>query len=114
MALVFQTWTSTLVTFTKIRHEVGQVLTNDRRVLRWSYPHLEQDKIPRTLLLGFPSSNPLAKKEITIWLNGGPGCSSLDGLFQENGPVLWQYGVLKPTPIPWSWTNLTNMVWVEQ
>ena len=62
----------------------------------------------------FPSSNTAASNEITIWLNGGPGCSSLEGLLQENGPFLWQYGTLKPVPNPWSWTNLTNMVWVEQ
>ncbi|TKA79899.1 hypothetical protein B0A49_01101 [Cryomyces minteri] len=62
----------------------------------------------------FPSSNPNATDEITIWLNGGPGCSSLEGLFQENGPVIWQYGTYKPIKNPWTWVNLTNMLWVEQ
>ncbi|KAF2138488.1 uncharacterized protein K452DRAFT_276917 [Aplosporella prunicola CBS 121167] len=62
----------------------------------------------------FPSSNPEATDEITIWLNGGPGCSSLEGFLQENGPVLWQYGTYKPIQNPWTWVNLTNMVWVEQ
>jgi carboxypeptidase D len=47
-------------------------------------------------------------------LNGGPGCSSLDGLFQENGPFLWQSGTYSPIKNPYSWTNLTNMVWIDQ
>ncbi|EXJ80160.1 hypothetical protein A1O1_08302 [Capronia coronata CBS 617.96] len=62
----------------------------------------------------FPSSNPAASDEVTIWLNGGPGCSSLSGLLTENGPFLWQAGTLAPTPNTYSWSNLTNMVYVEQ
>lgn len=62
----------------------------------------------------FPSPNPAAEKEILIWLNGGPGCSSLEGFLQENGPVLWQYGTYRPVQNPWTWVNLTNVVWVEQ
>lgn len=56
----------------------------------------------------WPSDNPKAKDEITIWLNGGPGCSSLDGFFQENGKFLWQSGTYQPILNPYSWTNLTN------
>ncbi|KAH8699304.1 putative serine carboxypeptidase [Talaromyces proteolyticus] len=62
----------------------------------------------------FPSMNPAAKKEITIWLNGGPGCSSLDGLLQENGPFLWQSGTYEPVRNMYSWNNLTNIVYIDQ
>ncbi|KAF2764861.1 alpha/beta-hydrolase [Teratosphaeria nubilosa] len=62
----------------------------------------------------YPSSNPLAEEEILIWLNGGPGCSSLEGILQENGPFLWQYGTYKPVKNPYTWVNLTNVVWIEQ
>jgi hypothetical protein len=43
-----------------------------------------------------------------------PGCSSFEGLLQENAPFLWQYGTFKPVPNPYTWVNLTNVVWVEQ
>ncbi|KAK4127586.1 alpha/beta-hydrolase [Parathielavia appendiculata] len=62
----------------------------------------------------FPSTNAAAEKEIVIWLNGGPGCSAFEGLLQENGPFLWQYGTYKPVKNPWSWHTLTNIVYVEQ
>ena len=53
----------------------------------------------------FPSNNPSADDEILIWLNGGPGCSSLEGFFQENGPVLWQYGTYRPVQNPYTWVS---------
>ncbi|CEJ55874.1 Putative Carboxypeptidase 5 [Penicillium brasilianum] len=52
--------------------------------------------------------------EVTIWLNGGPGCSSLEGFFQENGRFLWQAGTYAPVENPYSWVNLTNVLWVDQ
>ena len=64
----------------------------------------------------FPSTNPVAqeKKEILIYLTGGPGCSSIGELLQQNGPVLWQPGTLQPIQNQWSWHRLTNVVWIDQ
>lgn len=63
----------------------------------------------------FPAQDPKhGTKDITLWLNGGPGCSSLAGLLTENGPFLWQDGEAAPYPNPYSWNKLTNMIWVEQ
>ncbi|KIW85389.1 hypothetical protein Z517_00779 [Fonsecaea pedrosoi CBS 271.37] len=52
-------------------------------------------------------------EEITIWFNGGPGCSSLEGFLQENGRIQWSWGQYAPGINPYSWVNLTNMLWVE-
>ncbi|KAI3342277.1 serine carboxypeptidase [Ustulina deusta] len=62
----------------------------------------------------FANSEGSDAKEILIWLNGGPGCSSFEGLLQENGPFSWQYGTYKAVPNPWAWNRLVNTIWVEQ
>lgn len=62
----------------------------------------------------FPSQDPKASDEIAVWLNGGPGCSSMLGLLTENGPFLWQDGTLAPVKNPYSFSRLTNYVWIDQ
>lgn len=43
-----------------------------------------------------------------------PGCSSLLGFLEENGPIAWGEGMPKPKPNPFSFHLLSNIVWVEQ
>ncbi|CDO77361.1 hypothetical protein BN946_scf184787.g10 [Trametes cinnabarina] len=47
-------------------------------------------------------------------LNGGPGCSSMIGLFQEHGPC--QVAADGETTVlnPFSWNNLTNIIYIDQ
>ncbi|CAG8690784.1 14354_t:CDS:10 [Cetraspora pellucida] len=53
------------------------------------------------------------KSRLIIWLNGGPGCSSMDGVFLENGP--WRINsdqTLKM--IDGSWIEFANVLYVDQ
>ncbi|KAL9073142.1 MAG: hypothetical protein Q9157_004855 [Trypethelium eluteriae] len=68
----------------------------------------------RSLFFIFKPAINAPTNDITIWINGGPGCSSLVGFFQENGPILWQPGTYEPTSNPYSWANITNLLWVDQ
>ena len=50
---------------------------------------------------------------LVIWLNGGPGCSSLEGLFAENGP----FQVKKDMTLninPFSWHQAANILYLDQ
>ncbi|CAL1711151.1 unnamed protein product [Somion occarium] len=72
-------------------------------------------KETRKLFFWFwPTTNASNARDLLFWTNGGPGCSSLEGFLQENGPISWSWGQSEPTPNPFSWTNLANVVWVEQ
>ena len=51
---------------------------------------------------------------ILVWLNGGPGCSSLDGVTKENGPLYFSGNDLMPTLNPYSWTKLANVLYIDQ
>ncbi|KAE9408693.1 alpha/beta-hydrolase [Gymnopus androsaceus JB14] len=62
----------------------------------------------------WPTSNITNADKLLFWTNGGPGCSSLEGFLQENGPISWSWGQSEPTPNQFAWTQLAHMLWVEQ
>ncbi|KAH9045770.1 alpha/beta-hydrolase [Lactarius pseudohatsudake] len=62
----------------------------------------------------FPPGPEGSLDDLIFWTNGGPGCSSLQGLLKENGPFLWGSGQAHPTRNEYSWTNLSSVLYVEQ
>lgn len=62
-----------------------------------------------------PDSDPLV-----LWLQGGPGCSSLLGLYFENGPYKLQTNLNNPDAPPsivnnpFSWNAKANLLYIDQ
>jgi carboxypeptidase C (cathepsin A) len=50
---------------------------------------------------------------VLIWLNGGPGCSSMLGAFSENGPFIFDDGQNVIKPNQYSWNARANMLFIE-
>ncbi|ROW08992.1 hypothetical protein VMCG_02997 [Cytospora schulzeri] len=51
---------------------------------------------------------------LSIWLNGGPGGSSLMGMLAENGPCIINDDSNSTRLNPWSWNNEVNMLFIDQ
>ncbi|KAH9480091.1 Carboxypeptidase S1 [Psilocybe cubensis] len=56
-----------------------------------------------------PKNAPLA-----LWFNGGPGSSSMIGLFQEHGPCRITNDSLSVAHNPFSWNNEANVLYIDQ
>ena len=55
--------------------------------------------------------------QLTIWLNGGPGSSSMIGLFAENGPceaVELAEGKFGTEARDWGWDRASNVLYIDQ
>ena len=79
-----------------------------------------------------PSENPelaAGAEKLVIWLNGGPGCSSMIGMMHENGPFSIAFAdegslTSEPSVEPsvkyklknnaFSWNRVANVLYVEQ
>ncbi|RMJ24387.1 Carboxypeptidase S1 [Aspergillus sp. HF37] len=62
----------------------------------------------------FEARNNSNTAPLAAWFNGGPGCSSMIGLFQEHGPCHFVNGEKMPSLNEYSWNNEVNMIYIDQ
>ncbi|MFC2172707.1 S10 family peptidase [Acidobacteriota bacterium] len=82
------------------RQYSGYITVNERYNGRLFFWFVESE--------GSPESDPLI-----VWINGGPGASSMDGFFIEHGPFHINDN-LSLSANPWSWNRFANILYLDQ
>ncbi|KAG5722929.1 Carboxypeptidase S1 [Termitomyces sp. T112] len=62
----------------------------------------------------FAARNNSDKAPLALWFNGGPGSSSMIGLFQELGPCRIKNDSSTVSLNPFSWNNEANVLFIDQ
>lgn len=94
----------------KVEDLFGELYTDD------IYSGYLSTKIPENELfyVYFPSQNSPSTSPLMLWLNGGPGCSSLFGMLSEVGPVISPNFSKKFIRNEYSWNKNANLLFIEQ
>jgi carboxypeptidase C (cathepsin A) len=79
-----------------------------------SKQHLNPNLICGSFFWFFEARKNPETAPLSLWLNGGPGGSSLMGLLQENGPCFVGNDSNSTYLNPWSWNNEVNMLYLDQ
>ena len=61
----------------------------------------------------FNSQRDPNKDPVVLWLNGGPGCSSLIGMVYENGPFTFKEGTANFQINPHAWNKKANLLYIS-
>uniref|UniRef100_A0A1W7RAT1 Carboxypeptidase n=1 Tax=Hadrurus spadix TaxID=141984 RepID=A0A1W7RAT1_9SCOR len=80
------------------RHYSGYLNASNQRYLHYWFVESQKS----------PSQDPLV-----LWMNGGPGCSSLDGLLSEHGPFHIAKDGRTVYNNPYSWNKVANVIFLE-
>jgi len=76
--------------------------------------YLETDVPGNELFYIFtPAQNDNISAPLVLWLNGGPGCSSLTGFFTEIGPVTSDLYSGNFTVNEYAWNKEVNIIYIE-
>lgn len=68
----------------------------------------------RSLFFWYWPSSARSSKTLTIWLNGGPGCSSLTGFLTELGTFTFRPGTDAPSVNEFAWSTVSDMLYIDQ
>ncbi|CAB78333.1 SERINE CARBOXYPEPTIDASE I PRECURSOR-like protein [Arabidopsis thaliana] len=87
------------------KHYSGYVTIDKEHGKNLWYYFIESEKNP-------------SKDPVVLWLNGGPGCSSMDGFVYEHGPFNFELPKKNNSlPLlhlnPYSWSKVSNIIYLD-